>query len=110
MEGEKMTCRQVGDIKKIADYYGLKSQINQTTEECGELIQALAKYNRCLAGDRKIEEREAVAKIAEELADVMVCVHQMMYILKIQNTVDAFVDFKILRQFARIEEMQNEID
>lgn len=97
-------------IKQIADYYGYKRQINKAMEECGELIQALAKNNRCLAGDRDIDERETVANVAEELADVMICIHQLMYILKIQNTVDAFVDFKILRQLDRIEEMKNEID
>lgn len=33
-------------IKKIADNYGLFSQMWQTAEECSELIQALNKYQR----------------------------------------------------------------
>ena len=33
-------------LKNIADFYGQESQLNQTVEECGELVQAIAKYNR----------------------------------------------------------------
>lgn len=42
-KGEK---RMHNEIKKIAEHYGLSAQLDQTVEECAELIQAINKYKR----------------------------------------------------------------
>ena len=33
-------------IKEIANHYGLEKQLDQTVEECSELIQAIMKWKR----------------------------------------------------------------
>jgi len=60
------------NMKYIALHYGFDAQSNQTIEECGELIQALAKLNRSKNGngDISITEKEAREKVIEELANV----------------------------------------
>lgn len=40
-----MTREQKLQCKQIFENYGEKNQLNKATEEAGELIQAIAKYN-----------------------------------------------------------------
>ncbi|MCH5234492.1 MAG: hypothetical protein J1E16_04300 [Muribaculaceae bacterium] len=48
--------------------YGIMPQVLMIVEECGELLSALSKYNRC-----RIEAPEVMT----ELADVSIMVEQM---------------------------------
>ena len=52
----------IKNIRIIADYYGFDKQSNQAIEECGELIQALAKLNRTKGDgyDTPVAEYEAM--------------------------------------------------
>ena len=85
-------------IKKIADHYGLNSQLNILQEELAELIQAVSKYRR---GDS--------SHIIEEIVDVEIMLDQIKYLLGLFIIVDCrHYDFiretKIRRQLKRIDE------
>ena len=84
---------------KIANHYGLDSQLDMLQEECAELIQAVSKY-----------KRNGSSGIVEEMADVFIMLNQVIYLLNKENTavdVDVFINLwmekKIRRQLERIE-------
>ena len=78
--------------KRVADYYGLDAQINQSMEEMAELIQALNKYRR--ANRSLIELRNVI----EEIADVEIMLEQLKYLLDIEpERIDMVKAFKIRR-------------
>lgn len=91
-------------ITKIAEYYGLSAQLDQTTEECAELIQAINKYKR----NTCISTKE---NILEEIADVEIMLEQIKFLLAwgghsyidIKTKIWAIKNEKILRQLKRIE-------
>lgn len=87
-------------LKTIADHYGLDSQFNILQEELAELIQAISKYRR---GDQ--------SHILEEIADVIIMIEQVIYLLDrsdnlrdIKGEICLKIDIKILRQLQRIDE------
>lgn len=82
-------------IHKIADYYGLSSQLRQTQEECNELELAISKYCRDKNNDN-------IKNIVEELADVEIKVEQIKYLLGCDTKVESVKEFKINRQLKRI--------
>lgn len=90
----------------IADYYGLDKQCNQTIEECGELIQALAKFNRVKGNgfDTPVKLGEAFEMIIEEIADVQICINQLIYLTKRQYEINEITSSKLNRQIRRIDE------
>lgn len=89
-------------IKKIADHYGMESQIDILQEECAELVQAVSKYKR---GCDK-----PVTSLLEEMADVTIMIDQVLYLLdskyeaSVYDAYFAFFDKKLDRQIKRIEE------
>ena len=88
-------------IKKIADHYGLESQLNILQEELSELIQAVSKYRR---GDP--------SHILEEIADVEIMLDQVKYLLGnpeiprvvVEKFIKIIREDKIKRQLKRIDE------
>lgn len=89
-------------IRKIADHYGMESQMDIMQEECAELIQAVSKFRRA-----------GLSKMLEEMADVTIMVQQVLYLLNKRTSsfgisaYDAFYEFidkKLDRQIKRIEE------
>lgn len=91
-------------LREIADYYGFEAQANQVIEECGELIQAIAKYNRTKGNgyDTPVTSAAAITKIVEELADVQLVVCQLVYLLKCGDEVLEITNEKADRQLGRI--------
>lgn len=63
-------------FKRAVDVFGERNQIDQCIEECAELIQALNKYKR---------NRNALANVYEEIADVQIMLAQMRYIFGESN-------------------------
>lgn len=63
--------------KQNARKLGKDALLWQIQEECAELIQAVAKYNRC-RGIGQITEvsKKATQNLAKELADVELCLEQ----------------------------------
>lgn len=70
-------------IRKQAEQFGIENRLLQCTEECGELIQALSKYQRILQGDKTCQTDMCHAEymIADEIADVELMLEQIKYLL-----------------------------
>lgn len=93
-------------IQYIADHYGYEPQSRQLVEELSELIQAVCKHNRAFGGKQLSESRECPEKdaIIEEMADVMIMMSQLQYILGIGKLdLDYRIDRKLNRQIERIK-------
>ncbi len=95
-------------LQEIADHYGFAAQANQVMEECGELIQAVAKWNRVkMAGyNTPVTEENARANLIEELADVQFVVCQMVYLLGCGDEVLRITDKKADRQLERMRKQE----
>lgn len=89
-----MTQEQKQQCKQIFKHYGTENQLNKTTEEAGELVQAIAKYRN----EPSEENRE---HLAEECADTLIMIQQLNEI--VGDKVDEFVQYKLNRQLKRIE-------
>lgn len=92
-------------IMKIANHYGMESQIDIMQEECAELVQAVSKYKRGKDDD--------FSHLLEEMADVTIMIEQVLYLLDNKmneaesSAYDAYFSFfdnKLDRQIKRIEE------
>ena len=82
------------DLKKIANYYGLRKQLRQTIEEMAELTQMICKAERY--------DLDTVRDhLVEEVADVSIMIDQLEYLLG-DNMVAKIREEKIKRQIVRI--------
>lgn len=85
----------------IIKNYGIVSQLGVATEELAELIQAINKMNR-LAGNTE-GYRKGREHLAEEIADVIVCIDQLKTIYHITDAeITEIANYKILRQLERM--------
>ena len=85
-------------LLKMVDHYGVTEQTIVWMEELDELGQAASKCHRDPSGER-------VADMAEEIADVLVCIRQMMQEHDIsQSLVQGIISEKCERQRKRMEE------
>ena len=87
----------VHHVDFILEHYGLPAQIDQTQEECAELIVALNKWKRT---NGKIDLRI----VAAELADVSIMIEQMKRGLGCSCLVDHIIIEKLGRAVSRIAE------
>ncbi|MBO7733438.1 MAG: hypothetical protein J6S67_12815 [Methanobrevibacter sp.] len=85
---QKIVCH------KIADNYGLGSQLPIAIEEMSELTKEICKYIR--GNDNEID-------IAEEVADVKIMIEQIVYLFGIDDKVNKQVDYKLNRQLRRMD-------
>ena len=87
-------------ILKIADHYGLNSQLDILQEECAELIQAVSKYRR----DNNPNPFDKM-HIEEEIADVEIMVAQIKHLMSIsERVIRGIKDTKLERQLDRMKE------
>ena len=88
-------------VKRIADHYGLISQLRQLAEECSELSVESLHYTR---------ERGATERISEEIVDVLIMIQQIIYLLRNDvEKLEKYADFKLDRQLSRIKREQEQI-
>lgn len=76
------------DIIKQAKKFGIENRINQTQEECAELIQALSKYRRAVIQKDKtcsVDELKARNMVKEEIADIEICLLQLKKLMTISE-------------------------
>lgn len=92
----KARYRMTGLIE-IAEHHGLDNQLEQTVEECAELIQAIKKYKRYPANPT------VYRNLIEEITDVEVMLEQIIYLLDISKQVDESASLKVHRELGRIE-------
>ncbi len=103
-----MTEETKQKIRKIAQTYGYDAQSRQCIEEMAELTQAINKFWRKQldCGKKEVSESFPVSpehmNLKEEIADVYIMLHQMMYLLGIKS-IDKTVKEKLDRQIGRIE-------
>lgn len=91
-------------IAFIVGYYGEEEQLIQTAEEASELAQAAIKRRKALNGymspDKLIATRDA---LAEEIADTLIMIEQIVYVEGFEEKVKKIIDEKIKRQMDRIK-------
>ena len=85
-------------IKQISVHYGLNKQIEQSEEECAELILAIQKFKRYKGGFVETYYEN----VREETADVYVMMCQLMYLMGYDRIME-IVDKKLDRQIKRME-------
>ena len=84
---------------QLAKEDGLAKVIEQVLEEIGELKKVLSeKHNSNLAFGRAV---------TDEAADVLITVHKLIVLFKLESVVDAMVEYKIQRT---IREKENEYE
>ena len=89
----------ITDELAIISHYGVKHQLKKLIEEVYELIEA-ALIHECGAG---YSDEQAVAHIAEELADCHVILEQLRQHYKVDaDELKKNYDMKIARQLARM--------
>ena len=85
-------------VKRIADYYGWNNQLKQLAEECCELSVESLHY---------IREGRGIEKIFEEMADVLIMIQQIIYLIGHgYEDIEKCAEFKLDRQLKRIEREQ----
>ena len=88
-------------VKRIADYYGWNNQLKQLAEECCELSVESLHY---------IREGRGIERISEEIADVLIMVQQIIYLIGHgYGDIEKYAEFKLDRQLRRIEREQEQI-
>lgn len=92
--------------RKQAEQFGIENRLLQCTEECGELIQALSKYQRILQGDKTCQTDMCHAEymIADEIADVELLLEQIKYLLGNEREVIERKLYKLERTEQRLLE------
>lgn len=87
-----------------AEQFGLENRLLQCTEEAGELIQALCKYQRIQQGDKTCQTDMIHAEymIAEEMADIEICMEQLKYLLGNTEKIEQIKGEKIQRTEQRL--------
>jgi NTP pyrophosphatase (non-canonical NTP hydrolase) len=81
-------------IKKLAAQ-GMQSQLDQTQEECAELIQAISKFRRKKTVERKSD-------LLEEIADVSIMVMQLYEIFG-KDEIEQRIKEKLARSEGRLK-------
>lgn len=81
-------------IKKLASL-GIQNQLDQTQEECAELIAAISKY-------RRRHDTKALDGLIEEIADVTIMIRQLYWLID-AKTIEAKVREKLARSRERLE-------
>lgn len=77
-------------IEEIADQLGKEEILCQLSEECAELIQSCLKYRRATKGLTPKTENEAFDDLAEELADVLLNIEQVIYLFA-EEDIDKYI-------------------
>jgi len=91
------------DLEKIIAHYGEEAQLNQVTEELGELVTALARWRN---------DKTKIENLIEEIADVEVVLSELKLILKphayfVSDWIEGMKELKITRTLTRIENDNN---
>ncbi len=98
-----MTDLQKKQCEQIFNTYGKIPQLDMLTEECAELIQAVCKYKRKIKHGTPQEANRAKDSMVGEMADVLIMIQQIKDGLGIADSeVDAFINYKLIRQLERI--------
>lgn len=84
-------------VERIAKHYKLKHQLKKLVEESFELIGAALAYLFL----KKTEDRKD--HLIEEAADVAIVIAQIVYLLKSDEKMEVWIDYKLDRTIKRME-------
>lgn len=94
-------------VIKIAEHYGIETQLDQLIEEMGELIQAISKFRRVNGRGAPIRGAlsysEALRDMISEIADVRICTDEVMHLLSAAEVAAEMRDYKLDRTIKDIE-------
>lgn len=93
-------------IEKI----GKPAMLEQTAEECVELAHACLKLARYYRNENKVygkTEEEMFDNLAEEMADVKICISEILNGFEMLNQCDDLYIKKVYRSIERLEELDN---
>lgn len=103
-----MTEKEKDTLKWMAGWYGYDSQTTKAVEELSELIHAIARHKMRFSSSFESKKTECEEKdaIAEEIADVIITLYQVEYILGIDSErVSEIAKAKIKRQMERMKKV-----
>lgn len=92
-----MFKKTIKELKKYAPLLDKDKQVIQAMEECGELIQALAK--------EKNDKPRDPENIKEEIGDVLIMTIQMMVYFSTEEETMEYIDKKMSRIKAYLEKI-----
>lgn len=87
--------------EEAAKFFGIYPQLEQTIEECAELIVAIRKYQRYRGSDN-------LENLEEEIADVWNMLYQITYLLGSQEKIHEWLKNKVDRTINIIRAMESE--
>ena len=85
---------------EAVEKYGEDNQVWVLVEEIGELLQAIGKTMRARTENPGLRNDN---HLAEEAADVFICLEQLMKMFHLESLIDYMVDFKVRRLKTRLE-------
>lgn len=86
--------------EKAVEKYGLENQLWVLVEEVGELLQAVGKTGRARVENPALRDDN---HLAEETADLFICLEQLTANMNLESLIDFMVDYKIRRLKTRLE-------
>lgn len=94
------------DLEEQAKIFGKMNRCTQTIEECAELTKELCKYQRIDNNDKTCNANivATLENIAEEIADVEICLLQLKHLFNIKLKVENIKEQKLLRTEQRLIE------
>ena len=96
---------RIPDQSEVLRRYGGDRQSLIAAEELAELIQAISKMRRIGNGD--VDTLEAYDNLIEEIADTLICIHQLQEIYRIFDTE---IQRKINQKWKRMEARMHDAD
>lgn len=88
-------------LERIARHNGLECAADLCQEECSELVQALSKWRRAKRNGDLRSKHNTRIDVQEELADVLVTVAQLIYLMDNDRAVVRNMEEKLMRTFER---------
>lgn len=83
------------------DTFGEEYQYACNSEEVFELIESLTRYGKLTARDRRSDRKQSDESIVSEMADVIICIYQLLYTRKVSAEVlDKVMLYKVERTCA----------
>lgn len=90
-------------LAETCDKLGVEELLGQLTEECGELVQAAQKVRRARKGTTPMSLDDALAKLIEECADVLLCIDSLTIVGQVDPVGIQFVgQYKNDRWYRRV--------
>lgn len=93
--------------EEVANFWGTTPTSLMLVEEMGELTQAVVKYLRITHKGKLVptrsEKKDVLDNVAEEIADVRICLDELEYLLNLESDVEVWRRKKRKREDSRLK-------